>query len=67
MVFFFKIFFSTPGHRSHKHVHVYSNDDQGRVYQNLIFMTPLAGFLLLECGHISHIDYDSENVQVLFL
>ena len=34
---------------------VCSNDDQGRVYQNVNFMTPEAGVLVLGRGHISRI------------
>ena len=35
--------------------YVYSNDDQGRVYQNCIFNDPGAGVLMLGCSHLSHI------------
>ena len=34
---------------------VYSNDDQGRVYQNCNFHDPRAGVLVLNLGQISHI------------
>ena len=34
--------------------YVYSNDDQGRVYQNCKFHDPGEGVLKLGCGHISH-------------
>ena len=33
---------------------VYNNDDQGRVYQILNFMTPGAGVVVQRHGHISH-------------
>ena len=39
--------------------YVYGNDDQGRVFQIVNFMTPGAGFLIIGRGHVSHISEDA--------
>ena len=44
-------------------MYIYSNYDQGRVYQNLNFMTPGAAVLVLGCGQFHEnagLDWDSD-------
>ena len=49
MYFFKNVLLCFGGHGS-----VYSDDDQGRVYQNCKIHDPRTGLLVLECGHISN-------------
>ena len=45
---------------------VCSNDDQGRVYQNLYFMTPGVGVLFQGRGHVSHIVKMHFSLKIIF-